>query len=65
MGTEAPNGGKLQPGLPAGGNCRWQQTLVLRQAGVGKALKEKGSKDTLSMNVIMIVNTKGCNFEVF
>lgn len=45
--------------LPAGGNCRQQQILDLRQAGVKEASKEKGAEEMLSMRVIMSMNAKG------
>lgn len=49
-------------GLPAGGNCKWQQTLDLRQAGIGEASKEKESKKIVTMSVNAKAN--GCNFDV-
>lgn len=69
MGMEAQRWWKTtESGLPAGGNCRWPETLDLRQAGVGEASKEKGSKNILSVRAdsIVSVNAKegGCNLEV-
>lgn len=49
----------LEFGLPAGGNCRWQQT----EAGWGWESLKRVSKKTVTMGVK--AKGDGCNFEVF